>query len=733
MNKKSDVRNGVLVVTAVMALFFECSNPVNEAPVQWGSKVVVPVTNESFVIGEQLGKMFPFDSMDILNVLQRYYDDPAKLQPDTIIGDTVAFSVLKVDSSEFESHQEAFSDKTFHVNLGPIPLVGAPVQSDTLPLPSGAGAFAASQAVSLEDVYRIVFYDTSSNILKVSLTNNALSALTEVSFGIVGVDTVSVGMIESGATGEAELLVSGKTVTDSAVVVITGSALAGAGKSLGVTFSLNGLLGEQVKVDDHLVQFSEKFSNPYELTDTINIDYIDIEYGFFHYSITNYTGLDLRVQGVHNHLWATPFCVENGFGQLEAMGGLIAEDSLRFLGNITPAQTFSPSGAMQTFSTANLSGSRLFPEWSDSLKKSITNVTYYIASGTPKGDTVTLSARDSLLFTIQTTAFIFKELLGTSTEAYERQSDTQMVPINLPWNNSVKDSLRGRFVLKSVWGDMKVNTLMPEGAFIDTLLIDFIAYAPESLLVQDTALASFIHINRDSTYYKSIDITDVVNVQSDSIAIAVRVHVPTGTRMRVVNDLKAGDPDFSRYIGRMLINVLTSYRLNAKLDWEVVDTVNMDLGSSRFKILEALRFFRKLEQKRGTFEMWLKNNSNMSLSLFALAAPDALLDTLDSLSINEVNNLISTIGRAEERGLVNVFGTDGIIVPPRNSETVQYNAVVLDDRQLETILAADSIGFRWCLRFNPQTRDALHDTDWVDLRSRLGVEGINNTDSLLIW
>lgn len=308
-----------------------------------------------------------------------------------------------------------------------------------------------------------------------------------------------------------------------------------------------------------------------------------------------------------------------------------------------------------------------------------------------------------------------------------------MVPVNLPWNNSVKDSLRGRFILKSVWGDMKVNTRMPEGAFIDTFLIDFIAYAPDSLAVQDTALTSFIHVNRDSTYYRSINMTNVVNTQSDSIAVAVRVHVPTGTRMRVVNDLKAGDPDFSRYIGRMIINVLTSYRINAKLDWEVIDTVNMDLGSSRFKILEALRFFRKLDQKRGTFEMWLKNNSNLNLSLFALAAPDALLDTLDSLSINEVSDLISTTGRAEERGFVNVFGKGGIIVPPRNNQTVQYNSVLLDDRQLETILAADSVGFRWCLRFNPQSRDALHDTDWVDLRSRLGVEGINNTDSLLIW
>lgn len=416
MNKKSDVLSGILVLTALVALFFQCSNPANEAPVRWGSKVVVPVTNESFVIGEQLDKMFSFDSMDILNVLQRYYGDPSKLQPDTIIGDTVAFSVPKVDSSKFESHQEAFLDKEFHVTLGPIPLAGAPVQS-ALPLPNRAGVFSVSHAVPLENVYRIVFYDTSSNILKVSLTNNALSALTGVSFGIVGVDTVLVGMIESGATGEANLNVSGKTITGLAVVVIRGRALDGAGKSLGVTFSLSGLLGEQVKVDDHLIQFSEKFSNSYELTDTINIDYIDIEYGFFHYSITNFTGLDLRVQGVHNHLWAMPFCVKNGFEQLEAMGGLTAEDSLGFLGNITPAQTFSPSGAMQTFSTANLSGSRLFPEWSDSLKKSVTNVTYYVSSGTPKGDTVTLSARDSLLFTIRTTAFIFKELLGTRTRS----------------------------------------------------------------------------------------------------------------------------------------------------------------------------------------------------------------------------------------------------------------------------------------------------------------------------
>jgi len=230
-----------------------------------------------------------------------------------------------------------------------------------------------------------------------------------------------------------------------------------------------------------------------------------------------------------------------------------------------------------------------------------------------------------------------------------------------------------------------------------------------------------------------MDITDVANLYSDSVSIAVRVYIPQGTRMRIVNDLDVHDEDYDKYIGRMLINVRSSFRLNAKLDWTVNGMVNMDLGSKRFEVLEAMRYFGKLEDRSARFQMWLRNNSNLNLSLLALVAPDALMDTLDSLSMNEVYLLLMDPELAAEKGYVNLFGDTGIIVPKRDTAVEQQNTILLNDDQLERMFTADSLNFRWWVQFREQDRDALRDEDFIYIKSRLGISGINNTDSLLIW
>ncbi|MBN1306741.1 MAG: hypothetical protein JXA18_02400 [Chitinispirillaceae bacterium] len=738
MSKKSGLFISLAALAGVLFNPMQCANPVDDPPIRWRSNIEIPVSNERFIIGEELDNLFEFEEedVDILNVLLRYYDDPSQLQPDTIRGDTVMFSAAKTDSSEFESHEEAFDDKEFHVSLGSIPISGASDQHDTLPLPAVAGSCSLSVPVTLDSIYEIGFAATTDNILSVRLSNTGTSFIDSLSFGIDGIDTVPVGRIDAGESATAELPVAGKTIGHTVVFFIAGEIDGSAGQSIAIDYSLNGLEADYMKVDDHLVNFTVEFVNPYELTDTVDVDYIDIGNGFFIYKFMNYTDFDLIVKGVHEHMWVTSFTELRGITRFEDLVGLSHDDSTRgFFGKLTGDSVKNTVEAHReaTYGQENLSLCRLFPEWDDSLKKSVTKVRYIVSSGKPGGDTVTIRSSDSLLFTIQAVDFKFKEMQGTLTEGYERQSDTQKVAINLPWNNTVKDSLRGKFILEKVWGDVFIGTEMPQRAFLDTLRIDFIAFAPESALVQDTMLTALTNVMRDSTFFRSIDITDVANLYSDSVAIAVRVYVPKGTKMRVVNDLDVHDPDYDRFIGRMIIHVNTQYRLNAKLDWKVDGLVNMDLGSSRFKMDEAFRFFHKLEDRSATFEMWLRNNSNLNLSLYSLVAPDALMDTLDSLTMNEVYAFLKNPGSATQNGYVNLFGDTGISVPERDTTVEQYNVVVLNDQQLETLFGADSLNFRWWIQFREQDRDALIDTDYVDMRSRFGLEGINNTDSLLIW
>lgn len=741
LSKGADVRNrgvvsaGMAVLAGTVIILMHCANPVDDPPLRWRSKVEAPITNEKFLIGEELDNLFEFEDVDILNVVARRTDDPTQIEePDTIEGDTVLFSIFKKDTSSFESHEDLLGDKEFNVILGAIPISGAPVQRDTLPVPPAIDTFEVTLRVPLQKVYSIGFYDTSANVMRVTVANLGSSTLTDVAFGIAGVDTSDAVDISAGDEALLSVVVRNRSVNDSVDLYLAGISNGSAGQSVEVEFSVNGLYANLMRVDKDLVNFTAEFVNDYDLTDTVQVDYIDIGDGFFRYGVSNYTDLDLYVQGIHEHMWTTPFCEQNGFTRFEDMEEVSKDDSdSYFLGNITNALTVSEANTEQDFSIENLSSCRLFSEWDSSEEVSVTRVRYIVSAGPPRSDTVTVSASDSLMFTISTGEdFKFKEMMGTLTESYERQADTQMVPINLPWNES-KASLRGNFILSQVWSDVRLDPVVPERAFIDTLRVDFVAYAPELTTIRDSTPVSLENVSRDSSYLRSIDITDVANAFSDSVAIAVKVFIPAGTRMRVVNDLTVHDPDYDRYIGRMIIHVNTSYRLNAKLDWTIDTLVGMDLGTSRFPVPEAMRYFGKLEDRRAIFEMWLRNSSSLNLSLLTLVAPDTLMDTLDSLTYDEVSWYLLNEDAAETAGYVCMFGDTGVTLPPRDAGVEQHNVVLLDNDQMETLLTADSLNFRWWIWFNEQERDALSDTDYVDMRSRLGIEGINNTDSLIIW
>ena len=307
-------------------------------------------------------------------------------------------------------------------------------------------------------------------------------------------------------------------------------------------------------------------------------------------------------------------------------------------------------------------------------------------------------------------------------------------PVNLPWNESAKDSLLGRFILKNVYSDVKVNALMPDSAFIDSMLIDFTIFSPESIEIKDSLKYIFCSCERRippfcAQWMLPLSLTSSLT----RLAITARMRIPKGTRMRVINDLEVNDPDYNKYIGRMIIGIATNYRLNAKLDWEVLEDVNMDLGSGIFELPAALRYVRKLEQRSASFNMYIRNHSNLYMYLYALVAPNGLIDSLDSMSTNDAYDLIINKGKAEEMGFVNLLGSEGVLIPPRYPDTTIFNSVELDNDQLETILSSDTCSWRWWLRFVKQDRDAMLDTDYIKINSFLHVEGINNTDSLVSW
>jgi len=722
--------------------FLYCANPVDDDPVQWESKAEIPVTNDRFILGEEFDNLFDMEGLQVLRVESTYVKDPDSLIHDTTNGDIVAFSVPKKDTTQFETHEESFEDKTYHDVLGPLPLAGAPVYSPEFTVPartySSDVPIDISQNVAFDGVYAVEFHQESPPI-EVTVENNSAAALNDVEVSVAGLGNATIGNVAAGASGTGTIVVAEKSLGSSAQVGLTGTiegngATVGANETVAVQLSLKNALALSLDVTDNLVKFNKVFINEYDITDTVAIDYIDISDGFFNYYIENYTSMRLRVTGHHLHLWTTPFCVRNNITKIPDLANFAtAGDSLvGYSGQFTqqPVEV-DTSSARVTFDKINLSSNRLMTMWDSTLEQTVTLVAYDISNATPTGARVKISANDSLIFTISPTAFKFREFYGISMMEYNRDSDTESIAIKFPWHESAKDSLRNKFILSRVFSDVKVAPKMPDRAFIDTFTMYFEMFDPKNPSLVCSTKTTLEKIKNDTFYIRSMDITDIVNQYPDTVYATARITVPKGTPMRVVNDIERGDPEYDNYIGRMIVHTHTNYRLNADLDWRVDSTVNMDLGIGKFTVPGALRYFRKMTDRRAEYHLNVKNYTNVNMYLFALVAPQGKIEELETLDANVTARYIANKELGEDLGYVNLLGPDGVLIPPRNSSSI--DTVQLNEEQLSKILESDTCAWRWQLRFLRQNRDSLLDTDSIRINSWIYIDGTNSMDSLLIW
>lgn len=723
----------VSVVLNLLVFLLNCANPVDEEPLRWKTVMELPITNHSFVIADKMDNLFDIDSMDILYADSKYNeDDISLLEPDSLIGDTLEFSVFKRDSSNYKINEEKIKNQFYTATLGPVVISNAPQIAETLVV-SSEGSFNITLPVVFDKIYKLVFYDTAINIMQIELTNLSSAEINNVSLEMAGLGIGFVEKIAAGETATIEIAVRGKTLENQVQVNISGVNNASGIMQIAMKTSVNGLYAYSLTVDDHLVSFSKQYSNAYEITDSVDIDYVDIRDGFFMYEVTNHTGIELRVRGIHEHLWKTSFAERNSYNRYEDMLNVSGIDSMEnYFGFITSGEVIAPPRLEQTFSQENFSQSRLFTQWDSVLQKTVTLVRYTITTGNPSGDTITLCADDTLIFTIRSD-FKYSKLHGRVVKPIEITSDTEKVAIHFPWGKSAPDSLRGKLVLQNVYSDIRLRTEMSPNSAIDSVYFTFEVFDLKNPDVKDQLIDKLIGVNNGSLFRKNIDITRVVNLYPDTVAIITRLNVPTGTRIVSENDLQTSDDDYDKYIGQMNINAITDYRLNSRFDWEVRDTVNLDLGSETFTMYDAMRVIRKLEHSRLDLETEIINSSNLNMTLYALLAPGHLIDTLDSMSSDDVFYLIAQEGEAEKHGLVNFLGTEGVRIPAKSQDSSTVNVVHWNHQQLETVLYSDTCSWRWFLKFHKNERDALKDNDFIRINSMLSIDGVNNTDSLIMW
>jgi hypothetical protein len=738
--KKRFLKNSLAAIAAAALCVSLCSNPTKQT-LKWRSNIELPVTNTAFVLGKEFQNLF--GAIDSLKDFAMLGTNDTTVDGDTTsLPHVVAFSKSNKDTFSFQQKQDTMGNKTFTVSLGPIPLSSAGNINATLVfgilgvIPTDA-QHTATATISLPKIRKLIIDGSATNgRLPVRVTNTTATTIDSVLITLADVlpsaPSLLLGTIAPGAFVTGVFDVAGKVIDSTVQIQINAILKAGgsiaAGSGLDVSLSLSNVKASSAIVQDSLLAISDTFTNKYKITDSINIDYTDIETGVFNYYCNNTSGIDLYVSAEHHDLWITRGCIihnVNRYTDLPVLANKADSDSY-YSGVIMDGDRHVTARKNQRFAHLNLSANRMFPKWEDN--NSVTRVDYLVRTE-PRGNWDTVNASDSLVFTIQPVAVNYKEMAGVLVKPFDKNSDTQTIEIPFPFPKSDKDSLRNHFVLQRVKANMGFTMNLPDSAFLGALQVNFKVLSPlYPSALTDTNL-TFGVIKHDTTYNRAVTITNVVNNFPDSVKILTHVTVPVGTRIRAINDMNLND----KSVGTMTVKTFVNYNLNAYFDWNIAQTTTMDLGSDTFTIEEkGVRAFRRMSSKAFSFGLRVANHSNVNIRLLALFAPDSLRTTVfvDSMGTNQVNDLLSdNTGKAEAAGYVNLLGSQGVFIPRRDS--VANDSITLNDRQMSRILSTNHGGMRWILRFMPSGRDSLTNVDNIKINSWIHLEGVNNMDSVV--
>ncbi len=712
---------------AALVGVLRCSNPSDSGPLQWRTQLDLPVTNEKFVVGEQFGNLF--NEMKILD------GDTARQ------GDTLAFVQTDTAEHSFVRDEDSLETKRFAVYIPPIILNSSANASGSLPTGLPAGNLVSDTplhsvaTINVPGVYSVVL-EPVAQTLTVRVHNylaNAGARLDSVRLALLTMVGPISGTPQNAAINHGEYLdisfpVGGLTL-DSLVRIDVRAALAAgtrieSGDNIGFALGLSGLAASRVTLLDSLFPFDSMFQHNYKITDSIDLKYIDMKDGHFTYSVDNSTNLKLAINGEHLNVWDIRNCTIKEVEDTSRLYLLQGDSALYYYGSTTQGDVNVEPDSVQIFAKLNCSRTRMFPEWDNLLQQSVTRVRYRVRN-VPTGRRVTVATNDSLVFVITPATFSFDKFKGIFKEDFVRQSDTDYIAIPFIWDETSKDSLRGRFFLNRVVANVEVEMNVAEKALLSSNIIRFRVFNTKDPSIFCDTTVVFDTVHNGAVYRPSFRVENVVNSFPDSVGVVITTTVPKDSMVVIVND----ETDTSLALGRMTVRSTIRTRMDAYMDWEIKAPVTMDLGAGNFPVTdEAINYFRKASDRNIAFNLKVQNVSNLNMRLYSLLAPLEKKVEFDSLSSGEVSAILLN-GTASVLGYVSLLGQTGVVIPARGS-TVS-SLIDLDETEIGTILNTDSCFWRWQARFEPMSSDALTDNDYIDIRSWLHFDGTSNLDSIM--
>jgi hypothetical protein len=695
-----------------------CSH--DDSPVKWRTAMDVPFTNQSFFLKKEFDKNVQLDSTFVGD-------------PDTVrIGDTLFIDQRWNGSTSFSSSIGQIDTQSYTAVIKPFPLSNCPNVVKEMNNPIIPGTYTLALPIPLNGIYLVEFYDTLINTMPMTIKNSSTINLTNVLIGIHGVDTQVVASIPAGSSVVVPFDVRNKTLRNLMNINFTAtSGGADINSSISMSLSLNGLIVRKCTVDGGYVKFTQAINEKCMITDTFFLKYIDVSEGRFSYRVNNYTGIPLKFNVEHRNVWNQWYCKRDSIISLERLGIRRKADSLLYYtGQITASGDTVLPKSRKIFNRANYTNSRILTEWNDSLKKTFSRIDYSFSTIAKKGDTIAITAGDSLMFSVFTNAFKIKSFVAELKENYTNEQDTQRIALSYPksWEKATRDSLRGKVVYKNIETKVDFTVGVQAGTSIDTFKVAFEVRANTTAKSKISSLSTFKSVRNGSVHSLQLNIADIVNAFPDTLIYISKISIPKGTVVTLNSDNVFKHPTD---ISQMTAKIKMGVSVKPQLAWTINDPVTADLGSSTFSMIDAARYVGKLTNRKIDVFMDIFNNTNLALTAYVVCAPHKGTTSLLSMGSDRFIKTALSDSACQSYGFINLSGKSGITIPMRGKKAA--SSVNVAGSELDQVFLSDSCDVRCFIKLPKMSTDVMHDSDYVKIQSYFHIEGTNCSDSLIVW
>jgi hypothetical protein len=709
-------------IGGLVLLLFSCSMPPDSPAPSWRTAIDLPLAD------------LRFDIADLIN--SDNIIDPDSTTP----GDTMTLSIDQSDSAIIEKRMVNLEKNTLEEEIGAIEIrnsddvdVGFRFPfSGSVPVPVDV-PMSETKPAEVKRLHWAVF-DSASPELAVHIYNKSKELpVSDLHFSIINNgEVIGSGYVPDLAPMDSAMVntsFAGKRI-DSIIDVSLSATIDGAAgrasqdnDSITLRFNIDGQKIAAAAISDSLLNFSETYSKQFEMSDTMEISYIDFDTTELSFAFSSPVDLQLALVAELRHLWDVSFASQRGIESEGSLGEISSSDSARYYNGAIFSDTINaqPSLANQT-GTIRFNTSRLLCRWDTTGKYSTGDYVYH-ATIIPRGAKVTFVKTDIFKFEMTPIRFPFVSLKGTLREPLSDSIEGKTTALNFPFDaGSLKEKMRGKFLFSNFATSVFLQVVLPPKSWLDTAKARVTIGIPGSPS-SDSSINSLI-TGRDDTLHDTVgyDLTSLLNQFPDSLRVHGDIHIPAGTQLLIHNKRDAS----GRYSNTLSISVSVFIKANLPLIWSVRDTVVALLDNSTFKVPEELTIAGKMNEAAVMLNCAIENKTNLQATLYALGAPKEYKNELFSLTETEVASSIFNTNTGGH--FFQLLGEDGIVIPVRGEE--YHTQIGMKASDTKMFLGSDTCYFRWRLMLPRKNADALHDTDFVAIRSSIHVSGVLNADSL---